>query len=181
MYCFYNIEFYMRTLKIVYSRKSKYKYYWLYGDGQKLKLNSKSNFLKCNMFQLNSNYAKYQLVEQNMALSKVWYFLLFIDIITSLFGGGSNGDLVGKYSERTIDFNFLSLDNSDEIIINIGDDGGISSISNVSHYNIQSDQDVYNPRIEKRVKRYKWILFGTIFGLIALAIVGMIISTVFKK
>lgn len=173
----------MSIVKIVYPKGHRYRSYWLYGDDKRLKLKSWKNFLSCNKFRVESNYTRYKLVEHNPALSRAWYFLLIIEVIVSIFGGGSS---VGDYSAgrdciMTLEFEFSILDDTKYVEIYIGDDRSILTINNVSQYKVFSQKDIYTPLIEKRKRRYRLILILFFVLFFSLLVVGIIFSNIPKN
>jgi len=171
----------MYTIKIEYPRNTKYRYQ-LYSNDKKVKYNRKLGFVCDNSFKSDEGIYHYKLVEYNIILSKFWYFVILLEILTSFIGGVAT---VNDYKNtrdtiKTIEFCIVPNKINQCITINIGSNGEIETISNVNSFDIVSNADEYKPLIRSRIKRYKVITFS-FFGSFLFVVFSVLIVVMIAR
>lgn len=152
----------MATIKLEYEKQRKLTYD-IFVDGKKAK--------KDYQFKQNQEI---ELVEQNIAMSKWWWIILFIGIIS-----GNPEDCKEVKSERKRVK--IKLNNIHSAIIKINANDKITTVEGTDNYIITDSYIEACPQTLLRVKRYKTgLIIGTI-SFLSLIFLSLMLTYLLKK
>jgi hypothetical protein len=145
------------NIKVKYERPRQ-KTYDVFIDGERIKPRKQYSL---------KDGAEITLVEQNVVLSKWWWFLIFLNVVAALFGANSDFEEVAS-ERRIIKLRLFQPVNDVEILVSSS--GNVGGVRGVGGSVVLGTVTENCPLVSKRIRRYKiGLIIGAILVLTAFA------------